>query len=595
MSGFKRKLTTIFYADVAGYSRLMGLDEDGSHRRVMAVLDTAAQMIQQSGGEVLRYAGDAILSTFPSVVSAVQTSVRIQERISAINAEIGPNQHVQLRIGLNIGDVIEDRGEVYGDGVNVAARLESLAVPGGICVSSAVAEQIRDNVDVRLIDMGEVEVKNIARAVRSFHIDTDGVEAPADVSSSVEALPSQCQGLGLPLPSRPSVILMPFKDLSVGGELGYIAEGIRIDVQCALVKITGLLVIAAGSSSEIYAGRDVSPQQVSQQMGVQYVLQGSVRGNSDRLRVSVQLVDGSSGQVLWTEQYDHVIDDPFMIQDEITRKIITSMDVKLISGEQAKVWRKTLRNPKALELYYRALDRLSKFDKNGVAESRLLAEKVTQISPEVALGPTLVAFCHYWDVTMGWSDDIDISLGQAAEWAERAAAMEDATGEAHIILAHVRLLCGHHDEAEALAMQAIDIRPQCANTNALSANILVYCGKPDEAIERVKAAIRYAPAYAPWWIEILAAAYRDAGQFEMAIAAARQALIQRPDSANGLAILCSALMAAGSKTLARETVSQIRNIDPTYSLRSYARMHPYRDSSRLNEQLAQLRHAGLSQ
>jgi tetratricopeptide (TPR) repeat protein len=328
-------------------------------------------------------------------------------------------------------------------------------------------------------------------------------------------------------------------------------------------------------------------------MGVQYVLQGSVRGNSERLRVTAQLTDGTTGQVLWTEQYDRVIDDSFIVQDEIAQKIITSMDVKLVSGEQAKVWRKTLRNPKALELYYRALDRLEDFDKNGVADSRHLAEKVTEISPDVTLGPTLVAFCHYWDATMGWSDDISESLDRAGEWAEHAAAMDDASGEAHIVLAHVKLLRGHHDEAEMIAEEAFKIRPQCANTNALSANILVYCGKPIKAIERIKAAIRYAPAYASWWVEILSAAYRDSGKPDMATTAAREALRLRPDSSNGLALLCSALMAEGNENLARETASRLRHADPTYSLQAYARMHHYRDSSTLDAQLAQLRQAGL--
>jgi adenylate cyclase len=594
MSGLKRKLTIVFYTDVAGYSRLMGLDEEGSHRQVMSILDSVAETIRENSGEVLRYAGDAILATFSSVVGAIQTSIAIQKRISTINESIGRDRHVQVRIGLNLGDVIEDRGEVYGDGVNVAARLESLAMPGGICISGAVAEQIRGKMDIRLIDKGEIEVRNIARPIRTFHIDAVGVEAPDDAVSN-ESLPPQCQGLGLPLPSKPSVILMPFQDHSVGGELGYITEGIRIDVQCALVKIVGLFVIAAGTGSAVYADCDVSPQQISREMGVRYVLQGSIRGNSKRLRLTAQLTDGTSGQILWTEQYDHVIDDSFIVQDEIAQKIITSMDVKLVSGEQAKVWRKTFRNPKALELYYRALARLADFDKNGVADSRHMAEKVTEISPDVALGPTLVAFCHYWDATMGWGDDIGKSLDRASEWAVRAAAMQDASGEAHIILAHVKLLRGHHDDAEMIAEEAVKIRPQCANTNALSANILVYCGKPIKAIERVKAAIRYAPVYASWWVEILAAAYRDSGQSDMAAAAAREALRLRPDRANGLALLSSALMAAGSEILARDAVSQIRNVDSTYSLETYARMHPYRDSLMLDAQLAQLRQAGLAE
>ncbi len=592
MSELNRKLTVIFCADVVGYSRLMGLDEEGSHQRVMALLDMATDHIQQCGGAVLNYAGDAILATFPSVVRAVESSVELQRTIAELNDGAAKDRQMLIRIGLNLGDVIEDRGEVFGDGVNVAARLESLAEPGGICLSGSVCDQVRDKLDIRLIDKGEIAVKNIARPVRTFHIDVDGVKVP-DGAVSSESLPPQCRGLGLPLPSKPSVILMPFKDLSAGGELAYMADGIRIDVQCALVKIAGLFVIAASTGDAIYANRDAAAKPVSREMGVQYVLEGSVRGNSERLRVTAQLTDGKSGHVLWTEQYDCMIDDPLIVQDEIAQKIVTSMDVKLVSGEQAKVWRKTLRNPKALELYYRALNRLGDFNKEGVADCCRMAEKVTDISPDVALGPTLVAFCHYWDATMGWSEDIESSLDQASEWAERAAAMEDATGEAHIILAHVKLLRKHPDEAEALAEEAVRIRPQCANTNALSANILVYCGKPVKAIERVKSAIRHAPAYASWWIEILAAAYRDSGELDLAIAAAREALRLRPDSTNGLALLATALMAAGSETIAREEISQIRIVDPTYSLQAYARMHPYRDPSMLDAQLTQLRQVGL--
>jgi class 3 adenylate cyclase/TolB-like protein len=745
----ERKLTVIFYADVAGYSRLTGVDEEGSHQRVMAVLDSATNRIEANGGMVLRYAGDAILATFPSVVRAVETSIAQQNELAAQNADFAEDQRVELRIGVNIGDVIEDRGEVYGDGVNVAARLESMAEPGGICISRAVRDQIRDRLNVPLVDKGEVAVKNITRPVRMFFINLDDRSAPggkhhtpcylisADISgfallmgkadgvnsqsidecrelftetlkhrkgrvldavghglrasfenvsdalaAGVEAqqaianrnkdeplekriqfrvgvdlledvdvpaffseitagpaeicvsrkihdqlrgddvfafeplgdsesgsgrfrlvmtedsthlgskrLPLQCQGLDLPLPSKPSVILMPLKDLSTNGEFNYIAEGIRIDVQCALVKISGLFVIAAGSAS-IYGDRTVRPEQVTREMGVQYVLDGSVHGNSERVRVSVQLTDGTIGQVIWAERYDRKLDDTFAVQDEIAQRIVTSLDVQLVSGEQAKVWRKTLRNPKALELYYKGLDLLSSFDKESIAAARQLFEKVTEISPKVSLGPTCVAFCHYWDATMGWSSDPEYALDQAAEWAERAASMDDADGQGHIILAHVKLLRAQHDQALKISEAAVQIRPLCANTNALSGNILLYCGKPKKAIERVKAAIRYAPVYATWWIEILAAAYRDAGQFEMAVSAAKEAIRLRPESTSGLVILAS-ILATEWPELAREAAARVLEQNPDFSLSDYATQHPYQDSKVLEAQLAVLRLAGL--
>ncbi len=409
----------------------------------------------------------------------------------------------------------------------------------------------------------------------------------ANVASELDTL-----GVDFSPPSNPSIILMPFKDLSANGELSHLAEGIRIDVQSALVKISGLFVIAAGSAA-MYADRVVRPEQVSQEMGVQYVLEGSIQGNTEQIRLTTQLNDGTSGQVVWSERYDRKLDNNFVVQDGIVEKIVTSLDVKLVSGEQARVWRKTLRNPKALELYYKGLELLITFDKQSVAAARQLFEKVSEISPNVTLGPTYVAFCYYWDATMGWSTDPEDALDNAAKWSQRAAAMDDADGQAHAILAHVKLLRGQHREALAIVEEAIRIRPLCAATNALSGNILLYCGRPNEAIERVKSAIRSAPVYASWWVEILASAYRDAGQNELAIAAANELIRKNPDSTNGLLILTSALVADNRLQMAKSHAARIMALESEFSLSRYAVQHPYQNEAPLKIQLANLRKAGL--
>jgi len=399
-------------------------------------------------------------------------------------------------------------------------------------------------------------------------------------------------GIDFSLPQKPSIILLPLKDLSESGELSHFAEGIRIDLQSALVKISGLFVIAAGNAA-IYANRDMDPEQVSQEMGVRYVFEGSTQGNKEQIRITAQLNDAASGQVVWSERYDRKMDEPFAVQDDIVERIVTCLDVQLVSGEQAKVWRKTLRNPKALELYYKGLQLLTAFDKRSVATARQLFEKVSEISPDVTLGPTLVAFCHYWDATKGWSADPKDALDKAAVWSHRAAAMDDADGQAHAIQAHVMLLGGRHMEALKAAEEAIRIRPLCANTNALSGNVLLYCGRPKEAVERVKSAIRSAPVYAPWWVEILASAYRDSGQNELAIAAASELVRKNPDGINGLLVLTSALVADNRLQTAKAHAARIMTLDPEFSLSRYAAQLPYENRAALKTLLADLRKAGL--
>jgi class 3 adenylate cyclase/tetratricopeptide (TPR) repeat protein len=754
----ERRLAAIMAVDVVGYSRLMGKDETGTLVRLQDLLRSVVRpQITLRSGRIVKLMGDGLLAEFASVVEAVECALDVQAASEQREPDLAPEERIRLRIGINLGDVIVESDDLFGDGVNVAARLEALAEPGGICISRAVRDQIRDRLEVRLDDAGEIAVKNIARPVRTFHvcrkqsaqqaneigparfvlsadvrsfallmgddraaaeagleeyrqlflsalkrhaaddasasgdaigagfgtadaavqaaieaqdaiarrnsevkpedrikfrvgIDTGEGSAPAsnvDITGSlgtelkagpgeicisgavhaelsaktaadfkaVEAdagttgiyrlarwvsgsagdqahLPLQCQGFDLPLPGKPSIIVMPFKVLGSGDELGHLAEGIRIDIQSALVKISGLFTIAAGSAG-LYTDRDVSPADVAREMGVRFVLQCAIQGSSRQVRVVAQLIDGETGNLIWAERYDRKLDDTFLVQDEICEEVVTALDVKLVSGEQAKVWRKTLRDPKALELYYRGLDLLINFSKESVAAARQHFEAVSNISPNVTLGPTCVAFCHYWDVTMGWSDVPDDSLRLAGEWAEKAAAMDDADGQGHIILAHVKLLNGQHDEALKIARQAVEIRPSCANTNALFGNILIYCGHPAEAVSRIKSAIRIAPVYASWWIEILTVAYRDNGDYARAVSAGKEAVRLAPRSSGPRAALASAFSASGRIDLARVVADGLREIEPGFAVSAYARQHPYRDPSMVQSIQAMLTEAGL--
>ena len=288
-----------------------------------------------------------------------------------------------------------------------------------------------------------------------------------------------------------------------------------------------------------------------------------------------------------------VLDDTFAVQDEITKKIVTALDVNLVAGEQARVWHKTLRDPKALELYYRGLDHMMRMDKESMSASRQFFESVAHMAPKVALGPTFIAFTHWMDAVRGWGESAEASLDSAGEWAEKAAALEDADGQGHIILAHVHLMNRRHDEALRVAEEAVHIRHSCANTNALYGNILLYCGRPREAIGRIKNGIRFSPVYPPLWVDILAAAYRDSEQYGLAISAAKEALRLNPGDRDGQIVLASACAMSGWMEVAREIAGSLLETDPGFTLSAYATTQPYADPETLAKIVVELRTAGL--
>ena len=567
-------------ADVRGFALLMGDNDDLARTDLAHNRATFAQAIDRHGGRALEPAGDSIAALFSTPADAARCAIEAQTAIAAWNDSVAPERRLRFRVGIGL----VDEGAGSRPGAAGAVGTETYAVPGEVCVAGDIYEQLVGESSFQLEENSEAPDD---QAVFKLTLPT---AAAASISAH---LPPQCQALDLPLPAKPSIIVLPFKTLGEDREQNGLADGIRIDIQCALVKISGLFAIAAGTANS-YVGRDVTAVQVGKEMGVRYVLESTLQKSSGQVRITAELTDAENGRSVWTERYDRRLDDTFLVQDEIVERIVTALDVKLVGGEQAKVWRKTLRNPKALELYYKGMERLVVFNKESVAEARHLFESVSRISPDVTLGPTSVAFCHYWDVTMEWSDAPGDSLAQAELWAEKAAAMDDADGQGHIILAHVHLLNHRHEEALRVAEEAVSIRPLCANTNALFGNILIYCGQPSNAIGRVKNAIRYAPVYATWWLEVLATAYRDDGQYGRAISTAKEALRLNPKSSGARAILSSACVAGGWLDAAREIATNILESDPRYSLSSFAQQHPYQDLGTLEAVLDNLREAGLS-
>jgi len=401
-----RKLAAILSADVAGYSRLMGDDERATVETLNTYRHIVRERVERHEGRVVDSPGDALLAEFPSAVEAVECAEEIQHELAKRNAQLAEHRRMLFRIGINLGDVIEESGALYGDGVNIAARLESLSVAGGICISGTVFDQIEGKLPLEFEFIGEQSVKNIVKPVRAYRMlaNAGSVARHAASFTSVKRKamlaiavlvvlgggaaafwkfhsgPAPSAGqvsakqAALDLPDRPSIAVLPFANLSGDPKQEYFADGITEDIITALAKIERLLVIARNSTSQ-YKGKAVDVRQVSRDLGVRHVLEGSVQKKGDRLRVTAQLIDATNGTHLWAERYDRPFKDIFAVQDEIIRKIIAGLDVQMLEGEQARVWRKTTGNVEAYEYFMRGRDQILKFTKEDLALAQVNLEK----------------------------------------------------------------------------------------------------------------------------------------------------------------------------------------------------------------------------
>jgi len=581
----RHRLAAILAADVAGYSRLMAADEQAT----LAALDAARAIfrsrIEASGGRVADMAGDSVLAVFETVLGAVDAALSVQQLLVPASRAVADHRRLLYRIGVNLGDVIEKPdGTVYGDGVNVAARLQALAEPGGIAVSDAVRNAVATRVAAVFVDQGERILKNIPIAIRWHHV----VMAHADGSAMRPALRTADQ-----LTNLPSIAILPFRTLGQGPEQASLADGLRIDIQGALVKIAGLALIGIGTTNT-YRGKDVTPQQAAAEMGVRYLLEGVVQRAGDRARITASLIDGASGQTIWTEHYDRTLNESFDVQDEITEKVVTALDVKLLSGEQAKVWRKTIRNPKAREHFYRGIHEFMKGQKEANAAAREDFERVARLAAESSLGPTFLALTHWWDAFRGWSRDPAKSLEIAGKWASHAMTMDDADGQAHTVMAYVHLLRREHDRALEIATTAVALRPNCTNANAQLANVLHYCGRPADAADHIRQAIRLTPVHAAWFDDLLAASCKEVRQWAEAKAVATEVLRTKPDDIDARLVLIEVGLATGDVRSAREFAHEVLVLQPDFSVNKWAESQPYKDLAVLERIAAVLRSAGLT-
>jgi TolB-like protein/class 3 adenylate cyclase len=585
--GFEHKLAAILSADVVGYSRLMAEDEVATVRTLSVYRDKISSDVHENGGRVVDFVGDNMLAEFSSALKAVDCAVKIQEALDQLNAKLDDKRRMLFRIGIDLGEVLIDNDVIYGDGINIASRLEGLAEPGGICISEFVYRQVHNKLHVGFVDIGTEKLKNISTPVRVYKV----VERETEVAAMVNNAPPD-QERSLPLPEKPSLAVLPFVNLSADSKQDYFSDGLTMDIMTALVRIPGLFLISEISMFS-YKSQALSTRELGRQLGVSHVLDGGVRKEGDRIRITARLSETTTGRQVWAERYDRKIDDIFAVQDEITERIVEALDVKLVTGEMAHTIRKVIRDPKALESYYRGWEALFGSTKDDIKEAQEMFEETIRLEPESSFGYALAAWAHWWSVDQGLSENVALSLERAMELARKAEDLEDFTGLPHLVMAQIHLFKRDHDKALEAAEKAVLARPSCDLSYVAKANILTYLGRPTEAIDLAKYAIRLAPVYPPFFQKTLAAAFYGSGQYEAAIESAKKILENDKDDLDSLLILAGANAALDRPEQASKAATEVKRVKPDFSLKKYAATQPYRDPKILERVTTMLKRAGL--
>jgi adenylate cyclase len=588
--GFKRKLTAILSADVEGYSRLMGEDEESTVRTLTAYREVLSTLILQHDGNVLDSPGDNLLAEFASVVNAVKCAVTVQNEIKARNDELPQNRRMQFRIGINLGDVIQEENRIYGDGVNIAARLEGLAEPGGICISGIAYDQVKKKLNLKYQFVGRKSLKNIEGAVHVYRVlFLQGASAGKLIKAEVERME-------FPLPDKPSIAVLPFTNMSGDTAQEYIGDGISENIISALSVGSKMFVIARNSTFT-YKERPVKVQQVAEELGVRYVLEGGIQKSGDRLRVTTQLIDALNGHHLWSEKYDRKMDDLFDLQDEITKKIVVSLQVELTHGEQARAYAKTTDNLEAWSYGVKANELLDRFNKEDNAKAQALLEAAIKLDPEYVLAYVWLGAIHAQAANFGWTDSRVDSLKRAQELAQKALTLDDNSASVRILMGLIYLFQKQHDKAITEGKQAIFLDPNFSIGHAHLARIMFFTGRFAEAIGLMKKAMRLSPYYPAFYLNYLGRSYAFMGDRVEAIATCNQ-LYDRslkgeylPDW--GLLYLAMVYAEFDRENEARNLMAQALKINPGLSLAYFKQGQTFKNPAHLQHELEMLARAGL--
>ena len=583
----ERRLAAVLAADVAGYSRLMGADEEGTLARLKAVRkDLVDPIIASHRGRIVKTTGDGMLVEFASAVDAARSAIEVQRGMSERNADVPQQIRLEFRIGIHVGDIIIDENDIFGDGVNIAARLEGIAEPGGLCISDDAQRQIRGKIDLAFDDMGPQVLKNIVEPMRSWRLllDENTPSKRSEKPSSEPALRT--------LADKPSIAVLPFQNMSADSEQEHFCDGLVEDIITTLSKLAGLRVIARNSTF-VYKERSVDIREAARQLGVRYVLEGSVRKSGNRIRITAQLIDATDGAHLWAERYDRAMDDIFAIQDEITLVLATEMQVKLTEGEQARLHYTTTSNVEAWTYWVLGMSHHRKaVTKEGYGQARFFWEKALALDPASASLNAKLGFLHCLDARFGWWDDRETATDKARAYADRALEIDPGNADACTASSLILLVQRLHDEAVAAARKAVKLAPGAADTAELASHVLTASGFPEEAVLMSEKAMALSPSYPAVYLGTLGDAYRLSGRTEQAIAAFQAYHARNPGF--GLTDIVIAYQQTGRPEEARRTAEQLLTARPNFTVAAWLKTQfSRRDAAQVEADTAALRAAGL--
>jgi adenylate cyclase len=567
-SGNSRRLAAILAADIAGYSRLMGANEDETVRDLKGHQAILLPMVETFGGRIIDTAGDGILAEFASVVQAVRFALQMQNSMAARNRGHSPERRMEFRIGINFGDVVSDGSRIYGDGINIAARLESIADPGGICLSSRVYEEIAGKLDTDWQDLGEQQLKNIARPVRVFRWTGSRAKASQHETEPHAPAPSE----------RPAVAVMPFVNMSGEADQDYFADGMTEDIITALSYWRWFPVIARNSTFA-YKGKATNVTDIGRELGARYVLEGSIRKGGTRVRLNAQLADTASGHQIWARRYERELSDVFELQDELTAQLVAAIEPELARAEEHRALRKKPNSLTAWDLSLRALSEQTKFTRQGHADAYELLREAVRLDPLSSYALSTIALCRYHQSIFGWVEDRGRAFDEVFTAAEQAVGLDDGDYLAHAMLGISWLWSRkQHDAGVAELQRAVSLNPSAAFAHHLLACVLEFSGHSRDAIDHLHMVTRLDPHYRfkSQALADLSLSHFSLQQFEEGLVHADESLQLFSSNVRALQRRVACLGHLGRLEEGRAALQTLRKLQPDFSLGYLQATYPFK-------------------
>jgi len=619
-----RQLRAVLSADAVGYSRLMRDDEEATIHAITTYRKVITALVLQYRGRVVDSPGDNILAEFNSVVDAVNCAVEIQREVAERNQELSEGRRMEFRIGLNLGDVVREGDRIYGDGLNIAARMEGLAESGGICISGTVYDAVESKIGLEYEFLGEQQIKNIDKPVRVYRVLSFPGAAAHRVVKARKALgktwrnstiaiaavlvaavaaamwhfyfrpppidPAALERMVYPLPEKASIAVLPFKNISGDPEQEFLTDGITESIIGSISRVSGLFVIASNSVFT-YKGKAVKTQTVSQELGVRNVLEGTVQRIGKKLRVNAQLIDALTGRHLWSEKYDREITDIFSVQDNISKEILTALRVNLVEGEQARVWARGTPKIEAYLKFLKAYEIFKSFNKKNMIMTRQLCQEAIALDANYAEAHTLFGVAHLIDLWFQWGESPRNSMAQAVTALRKALSLDPLSDFACANLGHLYLMQQKFDEALVAGRKSIELNPNGDYNMVLLAMTLMYSGQNDQAINLYKKAWRLNPYCPAWYIHAAGVAYRNLGKWDEAIAVSKRALEVKPDHFPALMVMASTYEMSGRLEEGRAVATEMLRINPNFCVKN--QWLPYKNKAEAEAVREALRQVGI--